>query len=145
MKRLLVIMCLLVILAPIAPAHAAPMGWMITPVYAPIHTAPIVDNYHQIGDSVYHLEGTTWIDDGWGRVVIAGHNPGIFAPLIDLEIGALIIIMADGIVHKYRVTERIVTGDDTRYLAPTNTPTLTLITCLERGETWLILNAEEVQ
>ena len=151
MKRLLVILFLIVLLSPIAPAHAAPKGWMISPVYAPIGYAPIDDNgtltieddYHQIGHGVYHLEGTTWIDDGWGRVVLGGHNPGIFAPLVDLEIDDLIIIMADGVSHTYKVSERHIVTNEVRWLAPTKTPTLTLITCLDRGNTWLILNAKE--
>ncbi len=148
MRRLLVILCLVFLLMPIGTARAAPLGWIIIPdvaMYSPIGYAPIINReYIMPSGGVVHLEGTTWVNDDWGRVVLAGHNPGMFAGLPDLTVGAQIVIVADGIVHDYRMTDRHITSDDTGWLMPTKTPTLTLITCLDRGETWLIINAREI-
>ncbi len=147
MKRLLVILCLIAILAPIAPVHAAPMGWVIIPsiaLYAPIHTAPIVDNMHQIGGGVGHLEGTTWVNDEWGRVVLAAHTPGKFAGLSALQIGDRIIVISDTGAYEFEVTTMTIIDDDVRWLAPTEAYTLTLLTCDEQGVTWLAVNAKAV-
>ena len=73
MKRLLFVLCLVFLLMPIGTAHAAPRGWIIIGdigLYAPVGYAPIVDReYVMPSGGVVHLEGTTWVDEGWGRVV----------------------------------------------------------------------------
>lgn len=149
MRTILFMICLMLIVGQGSIAQAdAPRGWLIIPdiaLYTPVGYAPIVNReYVMPSGGVVHLEGTTWVSDEWGRAVLVGHNPGMFAGLPDLIIGARIVIISDGDVHEYRVTERHITPDDTRWLMPTKTPTLTLITCLDRGMTWLIVNAQEV-
>lgn len=147
MRRLAVILCLSVCIGQALPVEAAPTGYIIIPsiaLYAPIHTAPIVDNAHVIGGGVGHLEGTTWIDDHWGRVVLAAHTPGKFAGLSALQIGDRIIVISDTGVYEFEVITMTIINDDISWLAPTDAYTLTLLTCDERGITWLAVNAAEV-
>lgn len=156
--RLTVLLLLLCIVVTAYPVHATapapgPLGWLIIPgvlPYAPIYAAPIDDNgtatieddYHQISDyGVGHLEGTAWIDDGWGRVVLAGHNPGVFAPILTLQVGDRIIIVSHLAEYEFKVTRIEIVSNNRRWLAPTDKPTLTLITCEERGKTWRIAEA----
>jgi LPXTG-site transpeptidase (sortase) family protein len=122
-----------------------PLGWLIIPnasLYAPIYTAPIVGNIHQLSDhGVGHLEGTTWIDDGWGRVVLAGHNPGVFEPILTLGVGDRIIVISHQGAYEFEVTRNETVFNNRKWIAPTNEPTLTLITCEDRGKTWRIIEA----
>lgn len=120
------------------------MGYIIIgaiSLYSMIFPSPIVDDYHVIGQGVYHLEGTTWIDDGWGRVVIAAHNPGKFSALPQLAVGDEIILLSRNETQVWIVYERLIVQDDLHHLNPTPSFTLTLITCLDRGNTWLVVNA----
>jgi LPXTG-site transpeptidase (sortase) family protein len=153
MKRIVLLSVVFIVVAiaiGATPAYATtpttgPMGWLIIPsvaLYAPIHTAPIVDEMHQISDhGVGHLEGTTWIDDGWGRVVLAGHNPGVFEQVLTLQVRDRIIIVSRLAAYELEVTRVITSDDDARWLYPTGKPTLTLITCEDRGNTWRIIEA----
>ena len=61
---------------------------------------------------------------------IAGHRDGFFRPLKDIAVGDLIEVEAVGHVDRYRVQHTwIVTPDDVWVLDPTDTPSLTLVTC----------------
>lgn len=122
------------------------IGWLIIPaisLYAPIYAAPIVDNVHQIGPAINYLEGTTWVNDGWGRVVLAAHNAGWFAHLGELKEGDRIIVYTDTGVYEFEVITLTIINDDVSWLAPTDAYTLTLLTCQDRGGTWLAVNAQE--
>jgi sortase A len=98
----------------------------------------------RIGVSVVVLEGT----DDWtlnravghiadtpkpgstGNVGLAGHRDGFFRPLKDIAVGDLIEVEAEGRVERYRVQHTwIVTPNDVWVLDPTDTPSLTLVTC----------------
>ncbi len=89
-----------------------------------------------LGDSVGHLEGTAWIGEPGGNVVLAGHvesafgTPGPFAYLFEAQIGDQIILGEDGRETVYVVTA-IEEADPQamEYVAQDGTPRLTLITC----------------
>ncbi len=65
-----------------------------------------------------------------GNAALAGHRDTFFRPLKHIRKDDRIkVTMPDG-VHEYRVTEtRVVAPEDVSVLAPTEDPTLTLVTC----------------
>ena len=82
-----------------------------------------------------HLEGTPWVNQP-GNVVISGHVelssglPGIFSNLEVIELGQVIMVMSEGVEHRYIVTETYNTvPNDLTPLMPTQNDRLTLITC----------------
>lgn len=76
-----------------------------------------------------HIEGTAPLGAA-GNVGIAAHRDGFFRGLESLHIDAEIILEAGGRLERYRVAEiRIVAPTDVHVLAPTATPSVTLVTC----------------
>ena len=68
--------------------------------------------------------------DSGGNVGIAGHRDGYFRVLKDIKVGDIIEIRTRLKLHRYRVTSiDIVDKDDTRLLADTDLPGVTLVTC----------------
>ena len=68
--------------------------------------------------------------DTGGNVGIAGHRDGYFRVLKDIRVGDTIEIRTRLKLHRYRVTNiDIVDKDDTRLLADTDLPGVTLVTC----------------
>ena len=108
-------------------------------VPVPIVDLPIVDRQWDVSGLGYYigwLEGTTWMDPDWGNTVLAAHvqlgtnNPGPFWGLNTLEPGDEIIVVEGNIQRRFVVTEKnAVDPSDWTVTAPTNDPTLTLITC----------------
>jgi LPXTG-site transpeptidase (sortase) family protein len=107
----------------------------------PIVETPLVNRKWDVSGLGYYvgwLQGTTWMDPGWGNTVLAAHvqlgfqNPGPFWGLGDLVPGDEIIVIEGDIQRKFVVKSiRKVDPDDVTVTAPTNSPTLTLITCTE--------------
>jgi LPXTG-site transpeptidase (sortase) family protein len=107
----------------------------------PIVDLPLVDREWDVSGLGYYigwLEGTTWMDPDWGNTVLAAHvqlgfnNPGPFWGLGDLEPGDRIIVTEGDISRTFVVTTtRKVDPSDWTVTAPTEGPTLTLITCTE--------------
>jgi LPXTG-site transpeptidase (sortase) family protein len=106
--------------------------------------APIIEVYldgtswdiSQLGANAGHLQGTAWLDDQPGNIVLSGHvemadgRAGIFASLGDLKKGDPVILRQNGGETRYFVKEvRTVKPDDLTPLYPTQTDQLTLITC----------------
>jgi len=76
-----------------------------------------------------HVDGTAFPGEG-GNVVLAGHRDTHFRFLEDLAVGEEVILETAGRIAHYRVAEiQIVDREDTRVLADTGGPALTLITC----------------
>ncbi len=108
-------------------------------VPVPVVDVPMVDRQWDVsglGFYVGWLEGTTWMDPGWGNTVLAAHvqlgtnNPGPFWALGELVAGDEIIVIEGTIQRRFVVAEtEAVAPDDWTVTAPTNEPTLTLITC----------------
>ena len=68
--------------------------------------------------------------DQGGNVGIAGHRDGFFRVLKDIKVGDLIEVRTRIKVHRYRVTSiDVVDAADTRLLADTELPSVTLVTC----------------
>lgn len=89
-----------------------------------------------LGDYVGWLEGTTWMDDHWGNTVLAAHvqlgpeHKGPFWGLRDLVPGDEIIVIEGDFEWVFEVQSVVpVDPDFWQAAAPTNEPTLTLITC----------------
>ncbi|MBC7870481.1 MAG: sortase [Chitinophagaceae bacterium] len=89
-----------------------------------------------LGTSVGHLEGTAWMDDGPGNIVLSGHvelsdgRQGVFATLDEVPVGEIVIVTRGTEERRYRVTTvRQVEPDDLTPLYPSTTDQLTLITC----------------
>jgi LPXTG-site transpeptidase (sortase) family protein len=87
-----------------------------------------------------HVENTALPGEG-GNVVIAGHRDSFFRPLRDVKLGDDVFLKTPhGRLH-YRVTSlQVVTPRDVDVLEPTETPTLTLITCYPF---WVLGNAPD--
>jgi len=76
-----------------------------------------------------HIEGTPGPGTD-GNVGIAGHRDGFFRGLKDLDRGDLIEVRTPEGTTEYVVSElRVVEPDDVSVLGPTNSPSLTLVTC----------------
>jgi sortase A len=86
-----------------------------------------------------------------GNSALAGHRDGRFRPLKDIRIGDRITIATrQGNLHYVLRETKIVTPDDLSVLAPTDTRTLTLITCypfsyVGKAPKRFILKAEAVE
>ncbi len=125
-----------------SPAPDVPLRQIIFPgahVVAPITLAVRSGNSWEtryLGDSVGHLEGTSWLDDPGGNIVLAGHvedakgQPGPFAHLFDVEYGDLIILREGQRQDAFRVAsiERAA-PNDMHYLVRDGRRRITLITC----------------
>jgi sortase A len=75
------------------------------------------------------IEGTAGLDTA-GNLGLAGHRDGYFRGLKNVKVGDAIRVESLAGTAHYRITELlIVEPDDVYVLAPTETATLTLVTC----------------
>lgn len=139
-----------IILAGLTCVHPAPAkGWISIPAIGliePIEIAPIENHAYVIGDGVYWLSGTYWIDAERGRVSLAAHANGAFADIWLLRPGDTILIAAPARMVVFEVSEtRLVNnGDLARELAVREQVLkLLLWTCRPGG--WLVVEAVQVQ
>lgn len=88
------------------------------------------DDERTLGKAVGHLPDTPLPWQRRGNVAFAAHRDGLFRPLEKIRMNDDVrVVTAQGEYH-YRVTKtHIVNPDDVWVLAPTDTPTITLITC----------------
>jgi len=78
---------------------------------------------------VARIIGTGRVGEG-GNLGIAGHRDGFFRPLKDIEIGDTLALETYAGRETYRVASiDIVEPTELSVLAPTDTPTVTLVTC----------------
>jgi sortase A len=92
---------------------------------------PIFDGTDELtlNRGVGRIEGTAQIRQA-GNMGIAGHRDGFFRGLKDIQPGDPIELVLSDKTEKYVVDRaQVVTPDDVQVLAPTATPTLTLVTC----------------
>jgi sortase A len=76
-----------------------------------------------------HIPGTTALAQ-YGNTGIAAHRDGFFRKLKDAQLGMDIFIDSGGKTLRYRVVEMlIVTPQEGAVLAPTDKPSVTLVTC----------------
>ncbi len=109
--------------------HDAPLGVLRIPSIA--LEAPIFDGTSELtlNRGIGRIEGTADIGAA-GNLGLAAHRDGFFRGLKDVRIGDTIgVESVDGTTH-YRITDlMIVEPTDVYVLAPTDTATLTLVTC----------------
>jgi len=76
-----------------------------------------------------HIPGTAALAEP-GNSGIAAHRDGFFRKLKDVELGMDIFIERGGRTLRYTITEiSVVTPEQSAVLAPTETPSVTLVTC----------------
>lgn len=145
----LVLTALLLWLAVAPPAAAQDGGRVYIPrlalagelVTVPIHARAWDTTV--LGDGIGWLDHTNWIDDGWGRVVLAGHADGAFRNLAAVEQGDMVVVWdGDTIVRYEIVSEQVVEVTAIGWILPTTAPTLTLITCA--GDARLVVVAHQL-
>ena len=109
--------------------HDAPLG--VLTIASIALEAPIFDGTSELtlNRGIGRIEGTADIGAA-GNLGLAAHRDGFLRGLKDVRIGDTIgVESVDGTTH-YRITDlSIVEPTDVYVLAPTPTPTLTLVTC----------------
>jgi sortase A len=93
--------------------------------------APIFDGTSDVAlnRGIGRIEGTADVDAA-GNLGLAAHRDGFFRGLKDVHVGDAIDVETLGGTTRYRITElSIVEPTDVHVLAPTDTATLTLVTC----------------
>jgi sortase A len=88
------------------------------------------DDDRTLGKAVGHLPDTPLPWQRRGNVGLAAHRDGLFRPLANVRLGDDVRVVTPRGEYHYRVKKtHIVDPDDVWVLAPTATPTITLITC----------------
>jgi LPXTG-site transpeptidase (sortase) family protein len=124
------------------------MGYIWIPaimLLSAIFPVPVIGGGYEIGPDVYHMDYSGWITDDPGRVVLAGHNPGVFGNIADLAIDDVIIIESTTETVRYRVVWRWITTPESWQWPPPNGNDLFLITCWDGEEKRLIVRAVRVE
>ena len=88
------------------------------------------DDDKTLGNAVGHLPDTPLPWHRRGNVALAAHRDGLFRPLEGIRLNDDVRVVTSRGEFHYRVTKtHIVDPDDVWVIAPTDTPTMTLITC----------------
>ena len=88
------------------------------------------DDEKTLRKAVGHLPDTPLPWDRLGNVGLAAHRDGLFRPLEKIRTNDEVRVVTSRGEYHYRVTKtQVVNPDDVWVLAPTTTPTMTLITC----------------
>jgi sortase A len=88
------------------------------------------DDNATLGKAVGHLPDTPLPWFRRGNVGLAAHRDGLFRALKDIRVGDEVKVVTPRGEYSYRVSKtHIVNPDDVWVLAPTQTPSVTLITC----------------
>lgn len=114
-----------------------PTAGVVASIVIAVRNGPTWETRY-LGDSVGRLEGTGWLDDPGGNIVLAAHvedaegKPGPFASLFDSKRGDVVILRdGDQEVIFHVVTIDHAAPDDMRYVTRTGKRHLTLITCTD--------------
>jgi sortase A len=88
------------------------------------------DDDKTLGNAVGHLPDTPLPWHRRGNVALAAHRDGLFRSLEGVRLDDDVRVVTSRGEFRYRVTKtHIVDPDDVWVIAPTDTPTITLITC----------------
>ncbi len=88
------------------------------------------DDEKTLKNAVGHLPDTPLPWDRRGNVALAAHRDGLFRPLEKIRLEDDVRVVTGRGEYHYRVKKtHIVDPDDVWVIAPTDTPTITLITC----------------
>lgn len=145
-----------VVVAPVAVRPAPPRPAPPAPPAAPAPPAPVTVGantldipklglHQHVSDytdctgnaGVPHWDVWRWTCAGTNNTYILAHNPGIFTPILNLQVGD-IIKYGDpaGVVHTYRVTfTTTVNNTDTSVMDALPIPSITLQTCSDYAGT----------
>lgn len=125
----------------------SPVGYIEIPsisLFRPIYFIPLENRNYDLTElgfalgTVGHLDQTTWIHEDWGRVVLVGHTPGAFSDLPEVNIGDMILVWdTEGAVQYIVTAQHLVDVTETKWLGPTNYPSLLLMTCYG-DQRWLV-------
>ena len=111
-------------------------------------TAPIVESYRagnswsvdNLGSAIGHLEGTSWLDDAGGNIVLIGHvndvngRQGPFGNLYQAQSGDVFTLQDGARRVIYHVTTvSYVAPDAMQVISPDGQRRITLITCSDWG------------
>ncbi len=114
-----------------------PAAALSSPIIEAIRTQDSWETRY-LGNSVGHLEGTSWLNGLGGNIVLAGHvesetgAPGPFAYLFKVSQDDLIILEDGKQSVSYRVSSIVrAAPDDIGYVAQDGRNRLTLITCTD--------------
>lgn len=130
------------VLPTLTPNANVPVRQLIIPAIQ--MSAPIVEAYRigdswevrNLGNSVGHLVGTSWLDDPGGNIALAGHiddadgKPGPFAVLSQAKVGDLVILregQREIIYHVLMLAQAA--PEDIQFVVQDGRRRLTLITC----------------
>jgi len=143
LRLLLTLLSLITLVAIVVPVSAEdPIGYLYIQslgLHEAIYDAPLQQqsdgsfmwDESDWDNNVAHLsgQGMYWIGSNV-RVVLVGHNPGIFGSLFNLNVGDLVKIKVGSIWYTYSVTNKYITSvTDVGPVQPTPQNILTLITC----------------
>lgn len=138
-------------------------SWLIIPAIdfaKPVGFVPIVDRdpstnigHYDTSDLNYgvgRLEGMAWGSD-YGRIMIAGHTPGAFDRIDQLEVGDVIYLLPEyGEMQVFVITSTYSTvpSDDSILKDPVSAGEgleLVLITCADNETKRLIIRARRIE
>ncbi len=123
-----------------AQESAPPRGILIIPAIGLvkfIQTAPVIEVSGQrvndvawLRDGVAWMDGTGWVDTPHWRLALAGHTPGAFGRLDELQPGdSIYLITGAGLVRYVAAELYVVDPGETWVLNSTGEPSLVLLTC----------------
>lgn len=121
--------------ALVAPSHAPlARGSVIGRVDVPrLKLSAVIaegDDDSTLGKAVGHLPDTPLPWQDTGNAAFAAHRDGLFRPLRDIRVNDEVNVLTLRGEFSYRVRKtQVVNPEDVWVLAPTKTPSLTLITC----------------
>ncbi len=95
----------------------------------PIYPVPLTGGEYIIGAGVQWLDDSAWIDHA-GRVVLAGHTPGVFDDLHRVERGDQIVMFDERTISIYEVTGVFLAKvSEVEWLRVSSEPKILIITC----------------
>ena len=115
------------------PAPAPSAGTLIGRLEAPTvkMTATVLEGSDDktLSRGAGHIEDTPFPGQP-GNVGIAGHRDTVFRPLRNIKVGDPLQLTTADRLYRYKISNTVIVGpDDVYVLDPTETPTLTLVTC----------------
>lgn len=101
----------------------------VVAVYPVVNKAKDEFDQYVIDDGVDWLSDTAWIDTP-GRVVLAGHTPGVFEDLHRLQKGDQIVVYDEATIVTYQITGVFIEQPSVyQWMRETSDARILLITC----------------
>lgn len=147
-----VVVLIVVLFGLVAPVRAQDdvvvKGWLSIPSIWDYAKPIVEDNWDlsDLGNGVAHLDTTNWIGIDYGRVVIAGHNPGAFSLIGNITAGDLIALWDSEhyAIYKVVAVHKGVDPSEERWTYSTYEPTLVLVSCWDNEQSRIVIEAVRV-